>query len=70
IKEDALIENKDNIHCYICNLPLVPRKVHITYMGTTFTTRILGCPVCGEIYLPEDLALGKAVEVEMALEEK
>jgi hypothetical protein len=64
------IINVDGIMCSKCNILLEPGKVHITYLASTFTAELLKCPVCGLIYVPEDLALGKMAEVEKTLEDK
>ena len=56
--------------CTKCNLPLVLGKVDISYMGNSFPVDLLRCPKCGMVLIPEELALGKMVEVEKALEDK
>jgi hypothetical protein len=56
--------------CAICNLPLVLGKVDISYMGSSFPVDLLRCPKCGMVLIPEELALGKMLEVEKALEDK
>ena len=67
---DVEINNKDGILCELCDLLLEPSKIHMTYMRSTFPTTLLRCPKCGQCYMPEELALGSAQEVEAALEEK
>ena len=56
--------------CANCNLPLELGKVDISYMGNSFPVDLLRCPKCGMVLIPEELALGKMVEVEKALEDK
>ena len=56
--------------CVNCNLPLELGKVDISYMGNSFPVDLLRCPKCGMVLIPEELALGKMVEVEKALEDK
>lgn len=58
------------IVCGKCQLELAPGKVNGTYLGNTFTVELLRCPGCGFVYVPEDLALGKMLQVEQALEDK
>jgi hypothetical protein len=53
-------------HC----VPLEPGKIELTYQGHTFPVDMLCCPVCGEMWIPEDVAKGKMLEVEQTLEEK
>jgi hypothetical protein len=56
--------------CANCNQPLVPGKVDISYLGNSFPVTLLRCPSCGLVLIPEELALGKMLEVEKALEDK
>lgn len=56
--------------CDKCNIPLQPDKVDVAYMGNAFPVELLKCPKCGLVFIPEDLALGKMVEVEKQLEDK
>lgn len=64
------IKNIDKLECAKCKVLLEPGKVHITYLKSTFPAELLICPKCGEVYVPEELALGKMQEVEKTLEEK
>ncbi len=68
--EDMEISNTENIMCAKCQLPLEPDKIILTYMRSTFPTKLLRCPKCGQCYIPKELALGKMAEVEETLEEK
>lgn len=56
--------------CANCGQPLVPGKVDISYLGSSFPVDLLKCPSCGLVLIPEELALGKMAEVEKALEDK
>jgi hypothetical protein len=56
--------------CSRCGEPLVPGKVTVAYLGSAYPVDLLKCPKCGLVLVPEDLALGKMVEVEKALEDK
>ncbi|KAB2854561.1 MAG: hypothetical protein F9K46_16785 [Anaerolineae bacterium] len=56
--------------CDNCNIPLLPDKVDVAYMGNAFPVELLKCPNCGLVFIPEELALGKMVEVEEQLEDK
>ena len=64
------IENEDGLMCNKCKMLLVPRKVHITYLKSTFSAELLTCPKCGEVYISEELALGKMLNIEKTLEDK
>lgn len=56
--------------CVRCNVPLEPGKVVLQYMGNDFPVELPKCPVCGQTLIPEELALGKILQVERALEDK
>jgi Zn-finger nucleic acid-binding protein len=56
--------------CGKCNVELSMGKVSVGYMGNAFEVDLLRCPQCHLTYVPEDLALGKMLKVEQALEEK
>jgi hypothetical protein len=56
--------------CGKCNIPLAMGKVSVAYMGNSFEVDLLRCPQCNLVFVPEDLALGKMLKVEQALEEK
>ena len=68
--KDIIISNDENIICDLCKELLIPARVELTYMRSTFPTTLLRCPVCGQCYFPEKLALGPAQEVEATLEGK
>jgi len=56
--------------CADCNVPLQLGKVDIAYLGNSFPVDLLKCPNCGQVLIPEEMALGKMAEVEKALEDK
>lgn len=58
------------LFCFKCNKELVPKKTDFSYLGHTFFTEVPGCPVCGQVYISEDLVKGRISEVEMQLEDK
>jgi len=62
--------NEDGLYCFRCDEPLVSDKVFMNYLTNTFPTQLLKCPVCGLIYIDEDLVMNKAHEVEKTIEEK
>lgn len=67
---DVVIVNDEHIRCAACNEELVLKKITMTYLKSTFPTRILRCPKCGDYYLSEKLVATKVNEVEQFLEEK
>ncbi|NLJ26542.1 MAG: hypothetical protein GX433_00830 [Deltaproteobacteria bacterium] len=56
--------------CAACSTPLEKGKVNISYLGSMFPVDLLRCPRCNQVFVPEDLALGKMAEVEKLLEDK
>lgn len=56
--------------CRRCQVPMEPAETYFEYLDHGFHTRLLRCPKCGEVYIPEDLARGKMAEVEQNLEDK
>lgn len=59
-----------NIICQKCQVPLETRPVTVKYMDSAFPVQLPRCPKCGQVYVPEMLAMGKMLEVEKALEDK
>jgi len=51
-------------------VPLEVGKVNISYLGSMFPVDLLRCPSCGQVFIPEDMAIGKMAEVEKILEDK
>ncbi len=56
--------------CGRCGVALQPGKVTVSYLGNAFPVDLLKCPSCGLVFVPEELALGKMLEVEKMLEDK
>lgn len=56
--------------CGKCKKPLVPGKVIASYLGSEFPIELWKCPDCGKVLVPKDLATGKMLQVEQALEDK
>ena len=56
--------------CMKCNCELVHDNVNLHYMGVQLSDRFLRCPICKQVFIPEETALGKMQEVETTLEDK
>lgn len=67
---NIVIINDEHIRCAACDEELELAKITMTYLKSTFPTRILRCPKCGDYYLSEELVATKVNEVEQFLEEK
>ena len=67
---DGRTDNPNRLICGRCRVPLEDRRVDFEYLGSSFHTEALRCPVCGLVYLPEELVRGRMREVEYQLEDK
>jgi hypothetical protein len=64
------ISKKEALLCLRCDLPMEMGKIGISYMGNSFPVDLPRCPGCGQVYVQEELALGRMAEVEKLLEDK
>lgn len=67
---EAGIDPAVKLVCSRDKTPLVPRQVTLSYMDSAFPVMLPACPVCGMLYIPEELAAGKILHVEKSLEDK
>ena len=56
--------------CDKCKEKLLLEKVKVSYLGGNFEVELMKCPKCNNVFIGEDLALGKMLEVEKGLEDK
>ena len=56
--------------CSKCHVKLENMKTEFHYMGVEFKHDLPRCPVCKQVHVPKDLAIGKMLKVEMELEEQ
>lgn len=56
--------------CAACDRRLEVGRVIASYLGQTFPVDLPRCPSCGFVYVSEELASGKMLKVEQALEDK
>jgi hypothetical protein len=56
--------------CDKCNKKLELKKVKVSYLGGNFEVELMKCPHCNTVFVGEELALGKMLEVEKGLEDK
>ena len=56
--------------CARCRMPLEIAKVSVAYLGNAFPVDLPRCPQCGQVFVAEELALGRMVDVEKQLEDK
>lgn len=69
-KYDTGIESYEELLCGKCNQKLRIEPVMLSYLDNGFPVELPCCPVCGMVYVPEELAAGKIFDVEQALEDK
>lgn len=58
------------IVCCKCKVPLEVVKTQLTYMGSNVWIELPGCPICGQIFIDEEIVKTKMKEVEYMLEDK
>lgn len=58
------------IRCFKCNKKLEEREVCFQYLGRELFYKVLSCPECGQVFIPESLAKGKMKQVETMIEGK
>ncbi len=64
------MDEKRILTCGKCGVPLENVKTEFHYLGSVFYHEVPTCPVCGQVFIPYDLARGKMREVETELEDK
>lgn len=69
MKETINQENEKWV-CDKCKKKLVSEKVKVKYLDGNFEVALLRCPECKMVFIDEELALGKMLEVEKGLEDK
>jgi len=69
-KTVARNEDENSLVCTRCDAPLVKSDTKFDYLGHIFTHNAQKCPVCGMVYVSEELAAGRIAEIETLLEDK
>ena len=69
-KYDTGIGDFEEVKCAKCNVSLEVDSVSLSYLGNGFPVDLPCCPECGMVFIPEELAMGKILHVEKALEDK
>ena len=59
-----------NLVCLKCDCKLSYANTNLNYMGYSVSEKFLRCPKCKQVYIPEDVVVGKMAEVEASLEDK
>ena len=66
----ADLDGQPKMICRRCRVEMEPAETFFEYLDHAFHTKLLRCPQCGEVYIPEELARGKMAEVETNMEDK
>ena len=64
------IDPEGKLQCVKCGVKLIKGKAKFMYLDNGFPVELPVSLVCGFVYVPEELALGKVLSVEKALEDK
>ena len=56
--------------CARCGEALTLGEIEVAYLGSAFPVKLWHCRRCGLALIPEELALGRMLEVEKMLEDK
>lgn len=56
--------------CGKCGVALEMATVEVAYMGSKYPVQLPRCPICGIVFIPEQLATGKMAQIEQLLEDK
>ena len=64
------IDPEGKLQCMKCKCKLIKGNAKFMYLDNGFPVELPVCPKCGFVYVPEELALGKVLFVEKALEDK
>jgi NAD-dependent SIR2 family protein deacetylase len=57
-------------HCAKCDSDLELKEVVVSYMEGSFPVELPVCKVCGQVFIPESLAIRKMNEIEREMEDK
>ena len=63
-------EDENRLICARCDAPLEKCETKFDYLGHKFTHLAPKCPICGMVYVSEELAAGRIAEIETLLEDK
>lgn len=64
------MESNKTLSCNKCKCSLKEMDTQFAYLDKKFRHKVLRCPQCGQVFIPEELAKGKMAQLEKSLEEK
>lgn len=62
--------SKEKLKCKKCQCRLEDSEVFFSYLDRQFTYIVPRCPICGQVYISEELVETRIAQLERALEEK
>lgn len=60
----------EKLICHKCQTELKLTSVTFSYMGHMMKYEVPVCPICGQVYISQELAQGKVRTVETEMEDK
>jgi hypothetical protein len=70
VKPRLDLQEAEDWLCDACNVALELGTVEVAYLGSKYPVELPKCPICGLVYIPEQLALGQMADIEKILEDK
>lgn len=64
------MDEKSKLICDKCQVEMTLVEATFSYLKRSFHHKVLRCPECGQVYIPEELSKGRMKEVETMLEDK
>ena len=64
------MEKKSTLICDGCQVEMAELEVQFEYLDKFFRHKVLRCPLCGQVFLPQELVEGRMKTVEKSMEEK
>ncbi len=61
---------KPRLICDACQIEMEEMEAQFAYLDKFFRHKVLRCPLCGQVYLPQELVEGRMKDVEKTMEEK
>lgn len=68
--EKNMNQDYERLTCGKCGVEMEEKSIELQYLKYNFTHTVPACPICGQVYLSEELVTGKMREVEKNFEEK
>jgi uncharacterized Zn finger protein (UPF0148 family) len=60
----------EKLICNKCGVPLELHSVIFEYLKRSYSHEVPCCPICGKVYISQELAEGRMAEIEKMFEDK